>query len=624
MTTPDSTLHPTRRESRRAQEERWASPWGFEDEYERAPEPSPWPDADESAGSDSTPPPGSESPLDTDLESEAFSSVPEITTRGVTLRFEAPLDTAPDEPAVTLPEKPTQAPQASFKTDSDARFRPPGEFQRPLAEPVMAAPPTPKVEPNVPVAEPKAEIPKAEVKTPSAFPAATPSRLQAAPNPPTTRHAPVPSLKKEIRQQRHSSWGTLISLSLGTLGFTLLAWIYLEEGKRDSDEDLRPSYAIDSTPTTTVPMRLQTFLDSVTRLENVTFMQTPPWTWDTPSLARFVKINSTAVDNLRDLLEDADWHPHHAAWHMKDHGNHLAWGNVRYLLQAQASYLMRRGEEEAAFTAAIDLLELSRRLQELWAWPSYLHRSQDLHTGAVQVLAELLKQTRLSSNGLARFQNEFLHCAPDDALLRQACAAFYLHEKKLLLGAASGEPLDTMPAGVQTQRPSRLFFKTQETLNLFVHAFRDLRDEMARAPYTNLGLNPLRPRLTPSRFYLPNSTGEAYFSRQMEGYLPLPERHALTHAHHSIIQCLFAIRRYLSDHQRLPQKLSDLTPAYLLHLPIDPFSGGALLYSPERGLLHSVGINLLDEAGRITQPPLSDAREPTVELGIAVATPVKK
>jgi hypothetical protein len=46
-------------------------------------------------------------------------------------------------------------------------------------------------------------------------------------------------------------------------------------------------------------------------------------------------------------------------------------------------------------------------------------------------------------------------------------------------------------------------------------------------------------------------------------------------------------------------------------------------YDPLKGVLFSAGVNFLKEGGRITQPPMLDAAEPTVDLGIAVATPVR-
>jgi hypothetical protein len=65
-------------------------------------------------------------------------------------------------------------------------------------------------------------------------------------------------------------------------------------------------------------MKLRKFLDSLVPIENAALYGKPPWLWDTPTLSRIVQANGTALDNLRDLLEDADWHPAHAAWHASD------------------------------------------------------------------------------------------------------------------------------------------------------------------------------------------------------------------------------------------------------------------------------------------------------------------
>ncbi|SKB05741.1 hypothetical protein SAMN02745166_04324 [Prosthecobacter debontii] len=435
-----------------------------------------------------------------------------------------------------------------------------------------------------------------------------------------------PPVRKRIpRRSNNYAWGSLISLSLGTLGFTLLAWIYLHDTPRESDEDLRPVMAFDQSPTTQAVKKLRAFLDSIQPPENTALQDQSAWTWDTPSLALLVRSNGTAFDNLRDLLEDYDWHPHHAEWHREDLSQHRSWSYVGLLLQAQSAYLERRGDEEPALVSAIDLAELSRRLQEVWAWPGYMHRAMELHGDAVQLLAELLKTTHLDGATLERFQTEFTQCQPRDEVMKQASAAYYVHEKKLLLGPASGELLDTMPGGQLHQRPGRLFFKMNETLSLFADAFRQLRDEVTRPPYTRLSVS-VEPviRLTTPRFYHPNSSGETYFSDHIEGYLALPQEHSLSKARHGLVSCLFALRRYLAEKRSLPKELRELVPQYLSAVPLDPFSGEALLYDRDRGLVYSVGVNLIEEGGRPTNPPLNDDREPTVSLGVAVAAPVKK
>jgi hypothetical protein len=265
------------------------------------------------------------------------------------------------------------------------------------------------------------------------------------------------------------------------------------------------------------------------------------------------------------------------------------------------------------------LAELSRRLQDLWTWPSFQARSQDLHISAVQTMAELLKHTRLGSERLHSFQEEFVRCQPSDEELKGALNAYYIHEKKILLGPSSGEPLDTMPNGLKHERPGRLFFKVNQTLSLFATAFRDLKTEVTAAPYAAFNITGeklRRTRQTSPQFYQPNATGEKYFSDRIGAYLSLPEMHSLARARHGLVVSFFALRRYAADHQRLPPSLTELRPAYLTEIPIDPFSGEPFHFDPKQGLLFSVGTNLITEGGKPTQPPLGDDREPTVDLGL--------
>jgi hypothetical protein len=54
-------------------------------------------------------------------------------------------------------------------------------------------------------------------------------------------------------------------------------------------------------------------------------------------------------------------------------------------------------------------------------------------------------------------------------------------------------------------------------------------------------------------------------------------------------------------------------------VPVDPYTGAPLQYDHARGLLWSVGNDLKSMGGLPTEPPLNDATEPSVQIGIAVA-----
>lgn len=69
---------------------------------------------------------------------------------------------------------------------------------------------------------------------------------------------------------------------------------------------------------------------------------------------------------------------------------------------------------------------------------------------------------------------------------------------------------------------------------------------------------------------------------------------------HSNLLVAFALAAYRSDKGSYPAKLEDLAPKYLAKIPIDLFSGKALIYCPSgKGyLLYSVGVNGKDENGQ--------------------------
>jgi hypothetical protein len=62
----------------------------------------------------------------------------------------------------------------------------------------------------------------------------------------------------------------------------------------------------------------------------------------------------------------------------------------------------------------------------------------------------------------------------------------------------------------------------------------------------------------------------------------------------------FALAWYQRDHGKYPKELADLTPKYLAKVPSDLFSGGGLIYRPEKDgyLFYSVGVNGQDDGGR--------------------------
>jgi hypothetical protein len=453
--------------------------------------------------------------------------------------------------------------------------------------------------------------------------------IQEKPPPQTSTHdAPSSRNAASIRRpsvhvERDASWGTLTLLSMGLLLFVFIAWVYIQDEPPGFDEDLRPKRLVDQALTIRTPEKLKKLLASLTPIERTTGRGRPPWLWDTPTLSRIVQSNGVALDNLRDLLEDADWHANHSAWHAEDICADVRWHDALLLKQVEAAYLSRRQQEAEAFTAAIDLAEIGWRLEQMHAWPSCYQRSLEAQTLAAQTLGDLLRQTKLPEATLRQFQRQFSVCQPTREMLQTALNAFYIHEKKLILGPGSQEPLDTMPGGAQLRRPGRLFFKPNETVQLFATAFRQLRDD-TKSPLAQTSDIRLKEMPGGEGSVQPNSEGRLYFIRHMKTYTPLPAQLDLVRTRGNLVVTLFAIRRCIAEKKTVPTSLEQLRSFnFLLDVPLDPYTGAPLQYDLARGVIWSVGNDLKTSGGKLTEPPMNDATEPTLEIGIAVAGAVK-
>jgi hypothetical protein len=463
-----------------------------------------------------------------------------------------------------------------------------------------------------------------------------PKERQAVPRPPV--EAPPPAVVEEVpvgpRQappsrlvkkrpehavEREASWSTLAILSMGMLALVFIAWLYVDDQVPGLDTDLLLNRPVDQAVSIQTPGKLRKFLNALVPYDSTRLNGKPPWLWDTPTLSRVVQSNGIALDNLRDLLEDADWHPTHAAWHAEDLCMDPRLHQMMVLKQAEAAYLSRRMQEEAAFTAAIDLAEFGWRLEQIWAWPSCYQRSLEAQKLAAQTLADLLRQTKLPEATLRQFQRQFSVCQPTTEVLEGAMNAYYVHEKKLILGPKSGENLDTMPGGVQLHRPGRLFFKPYETLQHFATAFRQIKNE-TETPLVLTAEVHLKHDAAGEASYQPNSAGLAYYHQRMKTYTSLPAALGLARTRGNLIVTLFAVRRCIAEKKMVPATLEQLrTFNFLLDVPVDPYTGSPLQYSLARGLIWSVGNDLKSANGAATEPPMNDAAEPSVELGIAVA-----
>jgi hypothetical protein len=82
-------------------------------------------------------------------------------------------------------------------------------------------------------------------------------------------------------------------------------------------------------------------------------------------------------------------------------------------------------------------------------------------------------------------------------------------------------------------------------------------------------------------------------------------------------QAIMALHLYRAAHGQLPATLAQLVPEHLDAVPIDPYDGCALRYSPEKKIVYSVGTDFTDSGGSRKEDPHRgrvDWTEPTFRI----------
>lgn len=131
---------------------------------------------------------------------------------------------------------------------------------------------------------------------------------------------------------------------------------------------------------------------------------------------------------------------------------------------------------------------------------------------------------------------------------------------------------------------SLYFYQPVRTRALYAARFRGLVAEAAKpcaaAKFVDVPV-PVDAR--------PNVLGRVFYNMAFPQYDKLYVRRCESGFRIAAALSASALAAYRRDHRRWPAALKDLVPGYLASVPVDPFTGAALLYAPDTGEVHSAG-----------------------------------
>ena len=302
---------------------------------------------------------------------------------------------------------------------------------------------------------------------------------------------------------------------------------------------------------------------------------------------------------------------------------HLAhWRAIARLFSVKADYHQRQGQPEEALAAVSDLLQFA-----------YL-----LEADAVSIIHYLVG-TALREMALHRVRGLIWSGIPDERLLLQLCEALGEHPPSTqgLVSAMQGEYetfanlIEAMAAGEipEDEGPPIPDWLGRLGMRYFIHPNRSKRDmamfieeiiDQVERPYAQTHLTDfeawseafeqtLENARGLAKLRVPNIGGTLLVLIAMPSNQRSAKRRCNSQVSHRATLLIAALHAFRAGNGRFPQTLDELVPGILPEIPLDPYDGKVMRYSHEKGIVYSVGENLVDSGG--SREPLPGRRPMT-------------
>jgi hypothetical protein len=279
------------------------------------------------------------------------------------------------------------------------------------------------------------------------------------------------------------------------------------------------------------------------------------------------------------------------------------------ILELKSLDLARSGQGEAALDQAVDIVRFGHSVEHAQGVIINALVGTTVKQVGLRAVRRQLRDSTLSPDFLKRTAARLGEWTDSsNAFANTFCAEYewsselYRTMPQNLANAVLSPP---GPGAAGSPRPFAFQFgvvyKPEETCCLAAETLRTLKDASIK-PFsqTRETVSLLAPQSQPS--LLGEVIGGNIVGRRLHravfpalaGILRMKSR---IQTESAATRALVALKAFKAATGRLPQTLDELMPAYLPAVPLDDFDGQPIRYSPQKGIVYSVGENLKDDGG---------------------------
>jgi len=279
----------------------------------------------------------------------------------------------------------------------------------------------------------------------------------------------------------------------------------------------------------------------------------------------------------------------------------------------------RKNQITTAIDEDIQALEIARRLETSGGVQTHFELGIFKEVQVLDEFCRIVGNRAVQRQDLERMREQVDHDVDHTGALCDSLRSqmdFYNHG---FAGVVSGKnDVSVLQGGMPVSGITRVLFQPNNTRAMFADTIRQLlRDAPLTYDKIDKEPGPLKSlkRLSMNELLLsPNAGGRQLYLRDFSWASSWIREKCRIMTTVAMTRTLIAVRLYWLDNGKLPATLDELVPAYLKSVPVDAYDGKPLRYSPTHKVIYSVGKELTDRGGDMSDGNKDGDKQPTVKI----------